>query len=274
MTNKHRGVVSKAGLALFAAGLVIGAAACSKKPDWAAKNKALIAAQNLAVRARADIPEVRLKPHLADGVVTPLASLPEIAVASGVKARLYWGKGNLIARLAFDPGAKVPEEILPAERIMVVMKGEIAQLLDGKTVAMRAVARETPDGTHGGTPRNDYLFLEKGSPNGIEAGPGGAEIIEVYWPPRIDYLKLAGVAGLPAEFPARAFPVAPTVPPGVVGDLNDVQFTELQPGANSRLIGGHGAQLSFLTMSPGMTFAAHLHPEEQLMTVFRGSIDE
>ncbi|HSA97303.1 MAG TPA: SMP-30/gluconolactonase/LRE family protein, partial [Acidobacteriota bacterium] len=31
---------------------------------------------------------------------------------------------------------------------------------------------------------------------------------------------------------------------------------------------------SFLRMSPGMTFAAHLHPEEQLMVVLRGTIDE
>ena len=274
MTNKHRRIVLKAVLALFAAGIFLGPAACSKKPDWAAKNEGLIAAQNLAVRARADIPDVRLKPRLADGVVTPLASLPETVIAPGVKARLYWGKGNLIAWLAFDPGSKVPEEALPAERLVVVMKGEVGQLLDGKMVTMRAVPRETADGTHGGTPRNDYLFLEKGSPNGVTAGPAGAEIVEVYWPPRADYLKLAGVAGLPAEFPAPAFPVAPTVPPGVIGDLNDVQFTELQPGANSRLIGGRGAQLSFLMMSPGMTFAAHLHPEEQLMTVLRGSIDE
>ena len=79
----------------------------------------------------------------------------------------------------------------------------------------------------------------------------------------------------PADLPALpAFPVAPTVAAGTVYDLNDVQFTELQPGANSRLIGGHGAQLSFLRMDPGMSFALHLHPEEQLMCVLRGAMDE
>ena len=274
MTLKKRSAVACPMLALVAAGVLFLVAACTEKPDWAAKNGKLIAAKNLAVRTRADIPAVRLKPNLSDGAVTPLASLSETVLAHGVKARLYWGKGNLVAWLTFDPGATIPEEVLPAERIMVVMKGEIGQLLGGSYVPMQAVPRDVPDGTHGRTPKNEFVYLEKGARNAVKAGPDGAEIVEVYWPPRPDYLARAGAKGISADFPTPAFPVAPTVRPGVVGDLHDVQFTELQPGANSRLIGGHGAQMSFLRMSPGMVFAAHLHPEEQLMIVLRGSIDE
>jgi len=274
MTSQNQRTAVRPILALFAAGFLFLPAACAKKPDWAAKNEKLIAAQNLTVRARGDIPAVRLKPSLTDGVVTPIASLPETVLAPGVKARLYWGKGILVAWLTFDPGATTPQEILPAERIMVVTKGEIGQLLGGSFLTMRAVPREAPDGTHGGTPNNEFVYLEKGARNGVQAGPAGAEIVEVYWPPRADYLARAGAKDVPAEFSAPAFPIASTVQPGVVGDLHDVQFTELQPGANSRLIGGRGAQLSFLQMSPGMAFAAHLHPEEQLMIVLRGSIGE
>ena len=274
MKSQRQRNVPRRIIALFAAGLLFWPAACARKPDWAAKNEKLIAEQKLTVRARRDIPVIKLTPSLADGIVTLVASLPETVLAPGVRARLYWGKGNLVAWLAFDPGATIPPETLPAERIMVVMKGEIGQLLGGNYVTMRAVPREAPDGTHGGTPENEFVYLEKGAPNGVQAGPAGAEIVEVYWPPRPDYLALAGAKDVPAEFPAPAFLVAPTVRPGVVGDLHDVQFTELQPGANSRLIGGRGAQLSFLQMSPGMNFAAHLHPEEQLMIVLRGSIEE
>ena len=274
MTSCHQRIVSRMILALFAAGNLFVTAACAKKPDWAAKNEKLIAAKNLTVRTRDDIPVIRLKPSLADGVVTPIAKLPEIILAPGVKARLYWGKGNLVAWLTFDPGAAIPRETLPSERIMVVMKGEISQLIGEGAVLMRAVVREAPDGTHGGTPKNEFVYLEKGAPNGVQAGPAGAEIVEVYWPPRPDYLVKAGAKDVPTEFPAPAFPIAPTVRPGVVGDLYDIQFTELQPGANSRLIGGRGAQLSFLQMGPGMNFPAHLHPEEQLMIVLRGSIEE
>jgi len=266
--------LSRVVVLLAAAAVLFSSAACAKKPDWAAKNEKLIAAQNVAVRTRADIPAVRFEPRLADGVATPATSIPEIALAPGVKARIYWGKGNLVAWLTFEPGAAIPEETLPAERIMVVTKGEIGQVLGDVYVSMRAVPRDVPDGTHGGTPRNDYLLLEKGARNGVKAGPAGAEIVEVYWPPRADYLKLAGATDVPAAFPEPAFPVAPTVTAGVVGDLHDIQFTELSPGANSRLIGGHGAQLSFLQMGPGIEFPAHVHPEEQLMTTLRGSIDE
>jgi gluconolactonase len=274
MTFRIRSLAARPVLALAAGGVLLLAAACTEKPDWAAKNEKLIAARGLTVHTRADIPAIKLKPSLADGVVTPAAAVPETVLAPGVKATLYWGKGNLVAWLTFDPGATIPEEVLPAERIMVVMKGEISQFLDGGYVPMRAVPREAPDGTHGGTPKNEFVYLEKGARNGVKAGPEGAEIVEVYWPPRADYLAKAGAKGVPAKFPEPAFPVAPTVRPGVIGDLYDIQFTELQPGANSRLIAGHGAQLSFLQMNPGMTFAAHLHPEEQLMIVMRGSIDE
>jgi len=274
MTTRHQHRSGRTALAFFAAGLVILSVACSKEPDWAARNEKLIAAGTISVRTRGDIPAARLAPSLADGVVTPAASVAEFVLAPGVKARVYWGQGNLVAWLTFEPGAAVPEEVLPAERIMVVMKGEIGQRLGDGYAAMRAVPRETPDGTHGGTPRNDYLLLEKGAANGVKAGPAGAEIVEVYGPPRADYLKRAGTKNVPAAFPETAFPVAPTVAPGVIGDLHDIQFTELSPGADSRLIGGRGAQLSFLQMGPGIEFPAHLHPEEQLMTTLRGSIEE
>jgi len=254
--------------------VLAGFSACARKPEWAAKNDKLIADNQLTVRTRDDIPNIKITPNLADGVVTAITSLPEIELAPGVKARMYWGKGNLVAWLTLAPGAEMPKETLPAERLLVVMKGAIEQRLDGTYAAMRAVPREEPDGTHGRTPINEFLLLEKGAESGLRAGAGGAEIIEVYWPPRADYLIKAGAIDIPADIPAPSFPVPPTIAPGKIHDLNDVPFTELQPGANSRLVGGHGAQLSFLRMDPGMHFALHLHPEEQLMCVLRGEMDE
>ncbi len=259
--------------ALLAAAVLASLPACAKKPAWAEKNDKLIADKKIAVRTRDDIPAGGTVPNLADGVVTPMASLPEATLAPGVKAGMYWGKGNLVARLTFEAGASLARETLPAELIMVVLKGEVSQLVAGSSVILRAVPRDDPDGIHGRTPRNDFVLLEKGAESALQAAAGGAEIVEVYWPARADYLAKAGVQNAAAAAEAK-FPVAPTVLPGVVYDLNDLPFTELQPGANSRLIGGHGAQLSFLRMDPGMDFAAHVHPEEQLMCVLRGSMDE
>jgi gluconolactonase len=274
MKAQRNNIIAIAAAALFVAGAVATQPACSKKSAWAVKNDKLIAEKKIAVRTRSDIPAIKLKPGLAEGVATAVASLPETELAPGVKARIYWGKGNLVAWLTLAPGAKIPKETLPADRIMVVMKGEIGQLLKGNYVTMQAVPRDEPDGTHGRTPKNEFILLEKGVENGIQAYANAAEIVEIYWPPRTDYLVKAGASDVPVEFPTPVFPIAPTVAPGTVYDLHDIPFTELQPGANSRLIGGRGAQLSFLRMDPGMSFAEHLHPEEQLMIVLRGSIDE
>ncbi len=42
----------------------------------------------------------------------------------------------------------------------------------------------------------------------------------------------------------------------------------------SRLVSGHAAQMSFIRMDPGIEFAYHNHPEEQVMIGLRGWIDE
>jgi gluconolactonase len=272
MTRKIKPWRAAAGAVLILAlGFFSG---CAKKPAWSAKNEKLIQEKGIQGRARTDIPKIKLTSNLKPGVVEKLADLPPVEISPGIKAKLYWGKGNLVAWMTLEPGSTLEEETLPGERIMVVMKGAVEQLLDGEYITLRAYPSETPDGTHGGTAKNEFVFLEKGSRNGLKARDEGAEVVEVTWPPRLDYLAKAGAAGLPAEIPAGTFPLEPTVKPGVVYDLNDVQFAELSPGANARLIAGRGAQLSFLRMSPEAAFPDHIHPEEQLMIVLRGSIDE
>lgn len=250
------------------------ASSCAQKPDWAAKNEELIREKGISGRTRTDIPKVKLASNLEAGVVTNLAVLPEVEIAPGAAARFYWGRGNLVCWMRLDAAAEIPREVLPGERIMVVMRGEADQLIGGNFMTMRAVRAEVPDGTHGGTQRNDFVYLEEGAENALKAGPNGAEILEVYWPPRLDYLQKAGIKGLPRDVKKGDFPLEPTVNPGVVRKLQDVQLTELSPGANARLIAGRGAQLSFLRMNPEAVFPEHIHPEEQLMIVLRGSIDE
>jgi gluconolactonase len=266
--NSKKAAATSAVLILFA---LYG---CQAKPEWLAKNEKLIREKGLSGRTRTDIPQVRLRSNLAPGVVMNLGEIPEVELAAGVAGRFYWGKGNLVSWLKLEPDAEIPAEVLPGERIMVVMRGDVEQFIGGRRAAMRAVPADAPDGTHGGTQRNDFVYLEKGTASGVKAGPGGAEIVEVYWPPRLDYLTEAGIKNLPREIRAGNFPLEPTIKPGLVQVLQDVELTELSPGANSRLIAGRGAQVSFLRMNPNTTFPDHIHPEEQLMIVLRGSIDE
>ena len=247
---------------------------CSKKSDWKTINDKIIKEQSIEGRIRDDIPETNISPNLEPGLVTNIKELPFTEIAPGAKARMYWGKGNLISWMTLEPLAEIPMEVLQSERLMFVMKGSVDQLIDGSFVSMRALEREEPDGIHGGTPKIEFVFLEKGSENAVKAGDEGAEILEVYWPVRLDHLKKARAPNLPPDVPAVNYPLEPSVVPGKVYDLYDVQATELVPGADSRLIYGSGAQLSFLRMAPGSTFGHHIHPEEQVMIVLRGGIDE
>jgi gluconolactonase len=264
---------SAAGL-LLAGAFLISLAGCRGKAPWESKNERLVRDNRLQVRTRTDIPKSGPVSNLEPGVVSSFEKLPETTLAPGVKARMYWGKGALVCWLWLEPRAELPRETLPAERIMVVVWGSVTQVLPGGPAVMTARDRQPPDGAHGGTPRNDFVYLDKDAPNGLTAGPDGAWVIEVYAPPRLDYLKKAGAAKLPASVPDPAFPLPPSVEPGKVYDLSDVQLTELSPGANAQLVSGRRVQLSFLRMAPGSVFDLHLHPEEQLMSVSRGGIDE
>src|SRR4030042_7191946 len=157
--KERRLVGSRFCLALFLALI----SACAQKPDWDIKNERLIREKNLTGRTRTDIPKVKLPCNLDPGVVMNLAKLPDVEVAPGIVAKLYWGKGNLVCWMKLEAAAEIPAEVLPGERIMVVMKGAVDQLVDGSAVTMRAVPAEVPDGTHGGTQRNDFVYLEKGA---------------------------------------------------------------------------------------------------------------
>lgn len=261
-------------LAILGGVLLASLAGCTQKPEWLDRNKEVIDKLNIEGRIRHDIPDSKIIPNLEPGLVTSFEKLPEIEIAPGVRGRIYWGKGNLVCWLKLMPGAEIAQETLSSERILVVINGSVEQLVGGKSVTMRAVQREEPDGTHGGTPRNDFLLLEPGAENALRAGEAGAEIIEVYWPPRLDYLAKAGAKKLPNQVNSGHFPLEPSVKPSIVHDLHEIQFVELSSGANSRLVWGRGAQLSFLSLSPNATFPAHLHPEEQLMIITRGWIDQ
>ena len=55
---------------------------------------------------------------------------------------------------------------------------------------------------------------------------------------------------------------------------DSVPWTELVPGANSRLVWGDGVMVSFITMAPWTSFPRHTHEAEQIMIVLDGYMDE
>jgi hypothetical protein len=105
----------------------------------------------------------------------------------------------------------------------------------------------------------------------MKAGPQGWKAYEVYSPVRLDHLALAGYAAsdATATFPDQG--VAPSLPPGVVVNLNQIQWTPLsdpvggtsyrRSSTHARLIWGKNAQIS-LSASIPVRIAAP--PEDQL----------
>jgi gluconolactonase len=241
---------------------------------WEQKNEALIKENNLTVRELSGLPRTTISSNLEAAKVTSLDNMDSIVLYPGVQAKLFWGSGTMISVLQLAPGAKIPEEELPADRFVFVLDGSVEQSINGTPVALISQKREAPDGTHSGTPRTDFVYLQKGTKNAITAGALGARLLEAYSPLRLDYLQKAGVENLPAEVADVQATQTPNVEPNKVYDLYDIQLTKLADGAHSRLVSGRNTQLSFISMDPNSTFPHHIHPEEQMMFVLRGECDE
>ncbi len=269
LRNVIRRTAPAAAIACLAAGF-----ACSSRPAWETTSERLIKDQNIPRRTRADIPKGKASSNLEPGIVTSIDRIAPVESSPGVTEKIYWSRGIQMRWMTLTPGAEIPRRTLAGERIAVVMKGSVEALLGGAWMPLAALARATPDGAHGGTPRNDFVRLEPGTEFSVKAGPSGAELLAVDSPPDPAALKTLGLAKTPAALPAVTFALAPSVEAGRVGDVHDLQFTTLSPGALSRLIWGRSVQLSFIRMDPGSAFPLHVHPEEQLMTSLRGGMDE
>ncbi|MEO6732961.1 MAG: SMP-30/gluconolactonase/LRE family protein, partial [Ferruginibacter sp.] len=256
--------------------IVICLANCksSSAPEWHQKNKALIKQYNLTERELSGLPETTIGSTLEPGKVKSLDSLSSVSLHPGVTAKIFWGSGNMASLLQLEPNATIPEEVLSADRFVFVLEGTINQQINGLPVEMISKKREDPDGTHGGTPKTDFVYLEKGSKNAVTAGATGAKLLEVYSPLRIDYLQKTGLKNPPTEVADVETAQTPNVAPNKVYDLYDIQFTKIADGAYTRLVSGKNMQLSFISMDPNSTFPHHIHPEEQMMFVLRGECNE
>ena len=256
--------------------IVIAMVRCASSPEseWQKLNQALISEHNLKVRNLSGLPTNDIESNLKDGQVASLDKLDRVELYPGVKAKMFWGTGTMVSVLELAPNAKIPEEVLQAERFAFVLEGSIQQMTNGKTLSLLSQEREAPDGTHSGTPRVDFVYLGKGTKSAVTAGSSGAKLLEIYSPFRLDYLQKAGLSKLPSAMKSPAKTAKPNVEPNKVYDLYEFQLTELAEGANSRLISGEHTQLSFISMDPGSIFKHHIHPEEQMMMVLRGECDE
>ena len=250
------------------AALLLGAGCSSGEPEWASRNQRVIDQYNVTGRTR-EVPDVNLPMRLGPGEPVAGATLPTATLAPGVVARLAWGRGALLELVEMQPGATYPEQTLGEELIIIVSDGSASVEFDGTTAELA---------------RDHVLYLQPGSKRSVKAGPDGWKAFEVYSPVRLDHLALAGqeTSDAAPTFPDQG--VTPSLAPGVVVNINDVQWTPVTSAdpaktyrrspAQSRLIWGRNAQISFVRMDPGSEFPQHIHPEDQLTHTVRGSLDQ
>src|SRR5688572_8106154 len=153
---------STASKALTAIVAAIVIACSSSDPAWQEKNRELIKQHNLTVRELPDLPEANVASNLEPAKVTSLDSLADAELYPGVKSRTFWGSGTMVTTHQLEPGVKLPEETLAGDRLVFVLEGSIDQLVNGSALNMIGQRREDPDGIHSGTPRTDFVYLEKG----------------------------------------------------------------------------------------------------------------
>ncbi|MFA6472347.1 MAG: SMP-30/gluconolactonase/LRE family protein [Candidatus Latescibacterota bacterium] len=263
-------------LSLLLSTLFLSLPGCSKsnQPAWKATNDKLIKENDIKVRERTDLVETGITPSLEPGKVTPSDSLKVIEIAPGVKSMMYWGKAVLVSWITMAPNAEIPKETLSTSRMMVMFKGSVDQLVNGKMEHMECT--DPAPGYFFSTGFIGYkhaLILDKGAENAVKAGPKGAQFVEIYAPMRLDYLEKAGVTP-PKDPNFGTFAASTRYPSNKVFDFNDIQRSTLIAQCWSRLLNNKDAQASFLFMEPDSKFALHNHPEEQLMIVLRGSTEE
>jgi gluconolactonase len=248
--------------------------ASKSEPQWEKTNNELIAKYDLKPRELSGLPSTQVASNLEAAKVQSLDRIDSIELYKSVHAKIFWGSGTMISVINLEPNASIPEEILTADRFVFVLEGSINQLVNGALINMIGKKREAPDGVLSGTPRTDFVYLEKGAKNALTAGPAGAKIFEAYSPFRLDYLQKAGIKNLPTEIKDVTDLQPANVTSNRVYDLYDIQLTKIAEGAHTRLISGKNTQLSFISMDPNSTFPHHIHPEEQMMFVLRGECEE
>jgi gluconolactonase len=236
---------------------------------WQERNAQMI--QKLALKTRKrDVPDTGVVLGMEAGKVYAPKELPRIAIAPGVKAAASWGRGTLLEVLKMEAGAQYPEQVIAGELIMLVEAGSGVCHIDGRSVELE---------------KGSIFYLTEGMRRSLQAGQEGLEALDIFSPVRADHLKLAGVP-LPVGVDG-SFPDLSTEPPshqaGKVYRFDELVVTPIiMPGktaadpitARTRLIWGRHFMLSFVEMDAHTSFPMHIHPEDQLMLVREGVMEE
>ena len=133
--------------------------------------------------------------------------------------------------------------------------------------------------------RDALLYLPAGAQRRVRAGRDGLRLLEVFSPVRADHLRLAGTEVSEDACSTLGCPKVehPSVKPFCAYNFGQHQVTPIiMPGrdpsepttARTRLVWGREFMLSFVHMDANSVFPLHVHPEDQLMMILEGAMEE
>lgn len=111
------------------------------------------------------------------------------ALAEGITARVFAGQQAMLSVVRFEPDAVGTVHSHPQEQWGLLVEGECVRIQDGEAVAMRA---------------GDFWHTPGGVAHGIQAGPSGALVLDIFSPVRPEYTHPgAGFGSAPAADATR-----------------------------------------------------------------------
>ena len=101
---------------------------------------------------------------------------PSKTLFPGVTITTAWGEHLMMSFVLFDfAGATVPTHQHPHEQFGLLLEGEVDFTIDGERKHL------VP---------GDYYTIPGNTPHMVETGPSGAVALDIFSPPRDDYLAL------------------------------------------------------------------------------------
>lgn len=109
------------------------------------------------------------------GKVYKLDDVPYTELVKGAKSRLIAGQRLLVSFIEMEPNMIFPLHRHESEQIMIVIEGSMLHTLGDKKVKVS---------------KGDVLVIESNELHGGQVSEEGCKAIDIFVPPRQDYLKL------------------------------------------------------------------------------------
>ncbi|MCX8189358.1 MAG: cupin domain-containing protein [Nitrososphaeria archaeon] len=109
------------------------------------------------------------------GKVYKLDDVPFIELVKGAKSRLIVGQKVMVSFIELEPNMFFPLHRHDNEQIMIVIEGSMVHTLGDKKIKVS---------------KGDVLVIESNELHGGQVSEEGCKAIDIFVPPREDYLKL------------------------------------------------------------------------------------